>query len=251
MTPVHYCMNRAEAGYLNATCGISLGYVIAKRNYANSSPSPRAIIMPDAMAWSVENSASWPNAAQCHPPAQTCTTRQGRCQTVGEQRSAPGPLWPRLSDLAWAGNKQLNQLEVAGAPASSYPTRTAWPGCNNRRYFDEVLDSEWRRLRETIRITGLMNAGCRITSRRSTTVWVTRQGTHWRFKQAGRCDEPCTVARRRGGYAGNGGEEFASFCAGLICTSAQRFARLAEQCCRRSLPELPSLLPAKKALPFF
>ncbi len=143
-------MNPQELVYLNRTCWISLGYSEEElRQIIAIAPGD---IMPDAMAWSVELSELAERGGNA-TFQRNVTTRQGRCiplEISVQHLDRYGRAY-----LICVGRNNSEQLEVA-ARLQQLSQQDGLTGLYNRRYFDEVLTREWRRLRRQSGSLGLL-----------------------------------------------------------------------------------------------
>ncbi|MFO7706020.1 MAG: diguanylate cyclase [Halopseudomonas sp.] len=139
-----------ELVYLNRTCWISLGYSEEElRQIVATAP---ADIMPDAPRWSVqlrELAERGGNAIY----QQQVMTRQGTSLPL--EISVQHLERYGRGYLICVGRNNSEQLEIA-ARLQQLSHQDGLTGLYNRRYFDEALNREWRRLRRLSAPLGLL-----------------------------------------------------------------------------------------------
>lgn len=143
-------MNPQELVYLNRTCWISLGYSEEElRQIIAIAPSD---IMPDAIAWSVELRELAERGGNA-TFQRNVTTRQGR--SIPLEVSVQHLDRYGRAYLICVGRNNSEQLQVA-ARLQQLSQQDGLTGLYNRRYFDEALTREWRRLRRQSGSLGLL-----------------------------------------------------------------------------------------------
>lgn len=142
--------NPQELVYLNRTCWKSLGY--SEEELRQIIAIAPADIMPDALAWSAELRELAERGGSAIYQ-QHVKTRQGK--SIPLEISVQHLNRYGRAYLICVGRNNSEQLEVA-ARLQQLSQQDGLTGLYNRRYFDETLDREWRRLRRHAGHLGLL-----------------------------------------------------------------------------------------------
>ncbi|WP_022961690.1 diguanylate cyclase [Halopseudomonas pelagia] len=143
-------MNPQELVYLNRTCWKSLGY--SEEELRQIIAIAPADIMPDVLAWSSELRELAERGGNSIYQ-QHVTTRHGK--SIPLEISVQHLNRYGRAYLICVGRNNSEQLEVA-ARLQELSQQDGLTGLYNRRYFDEALNREWRRLRRQSGPLGLL-----------------------------------------------------------------------------------------------